>query len=235
MRDPYLYPEFDTLKNKLGIKNQKDLDSFEEDIVPIRIMALRKEGMTIKSVYDIKAIHKYLFSSLFEWAGEYRTITMYKREPILDGYSVDYTPHEYIAKEMNDLEKKYQAIDWKSLDSKSKVKTISSIVQELWQIHCFREGNTRSVALFLYFLIKTVGLHINVDYLGKNAKYFRNSLVLASLYSASKPEYLQGIIADCTTVKNVSTNKYETINGYEVEKYTYTNHTTEKIKTIKGQ
>ena len=89
--------------------------------------------------------------------------------------------------------------------------------------------------MFLYFLIKTVGLHINVDYLGKNAKYFRNSLVLASLYNASKPEYLQGIIADCTTVKNVSTNKYETINGYEVEKYTYTNHTTEKIKTIKGQ
>ena len=138
-------------------------------------------------------------------------------------------------KEISDLEKKYQAIDWKLLDSRNKIKIISSIVQELWQIHCFREGNTRSVALFLYFLIKTVGLHINVDYLGKNAKYFRNSLVLASLYSASKPEYLQGIIADCTTVKNVSTNKYETINGYEVEKYTYTNHTTEKIKTIKGQ
>ena len=58
--------------------------------------------------------------------------------------------------------------------------------------------------------------------------------MLASLYSASKPEYLFGIIADCTTTRNLITNKYETINGYEVNKYSYQNHTTEEIKTIKG-
>ena len=87
--------------------------------------------------------------------------------------------------------------------------------------------------MFLYFLIKTVGLHINVEFLGKNAQYFRNALVLASIYSASKPEYLKGIITDATTVKNYVSSKYETIDGYEVKKYSYQNHTIEKIKTIK--
>lgn len=233
MRDPYLYPDVDVLVNKDNIKNQKELDKLEEDIIPLRMVALRKKNLTIKSVFDIQIIHKYLFSSIFDWAGEFRKITMYKKEPILNGYSVDYTPFDYIKKEMKELEERFVLINWKELNNREKIENVASIVQELWQIHCFREGNTRSVALFLYFLLKTIDVHVNIDFLGKNAKYFRNALVLASLYSASKPEYLFGIIADCTTIKNLSTNKYETINGYEVDKYSYQNHTTKIIKTIK--
>ena len=224
MRDPYLYPDVEVLVNKKNIKDSEQLDKLEEDIIPLRMIRLRKEGLTISSVFDIQKIHKFLFSSIFDWAGEFRKITMYKREPILNGYSVDYTPCDYIKKEMDDLEDRFLSIEWKSLNNKEKIENVASIIQELWQIHCFREGNTRSVALFLYFLLKTVGVHINIDFLGKNAKYFRN---------ASKPEYLLGIIADCTTIKNLSTNKYETIDGYEVDKYSYQNHTTEIIKTIK--
>ena len=197
------------------------------------MIRLRKEGLNIKSVFDIQKIHSFLFSSFFNWAGKFRTIAMYKREPVLDGCSVDYTPHEYIQKEMEDLEIKFKKINWSSLTSKEKIQNVSSVIQELWQIHCFREGNTRTVALFLYFLLKTIGININIDFLGKNAKYFRNALVLASLYSASKPEYLFRIIADCTTIKNLTSNKYETINGYEVNKYSYQSHTIENIKTIK--
>ena len=232
MRDPYLYPDVDVLKNKDNIKDPLLLDKLEENVVPVKMMALRIDGLAIKSVFDICKIHKFLFSTIFDWAGEFRTITMYKREPILNGSSVDYTPAEYIKKEMRDLEIKFQSIKWNELSNEDKLINVSSTVQELWQIHCFREGNSRTTAMFLYFLLKTIGININVDFLGKNSKYFRNALVLASLYSKSQPEYLLGIIQDCTTIKNASTGKYETINGYEVEKYKYTNHTIEKIKTI---
>ena len=231
--DPYLYPDIDVLRNKLNIKNQKKLDALESDDVPLKIIQLRKQGLVITSVFDIQKIHKSLFNSIFDWAGEFRIITMYKREPILNGFSVDYTPHSYIQKEMEELEAKYRSIKWDELSREGKIKAASSIIQELWQIHCFREGNTRTVALFLYFLLKTIGIHINIDFLGKNAKYFRNALVLASLYSSSKPEFLLNIITESTTVKNSVTGKYETINGYEVEKYSYSNHTVDKIKTIK--
>lgn len=231
--DPYLYPDVDVLVNKFNVKDEKVLDELENELVPLRMIKLRKEGFVIKSVFDIKKIHKFIFDPLFEWAGEFRKITMYKREPILNGSSVDYTPHPYIKEEMNHLEEKFQEIDWDSLSNKEKLDKVSSIVQELWQIHCFREGNTRTTALFLYFLLKTVGLHINVDFIGKNAKYFRNSLVLASLYSRSRKEFLQSIIKDATTVKNVDSKKYQTIDGYEVDKYAYQNHTVEKLKTIK--
>lgn len=234
MRDPYLYLDVDVLINKKNIKDQNQLNKLEEDIIPLRTIALRKQGLIITSVFDIQKIHSFLFSSIFDWAGEFRKITMYKREPILNGYTVDYTPSDYIKKEMNDLEKRFLSINWEELDNKQKINNVASIIQELWQIHCFREGNTRTVALFLYFLLKTIGVHINIDFLGKNAKYFRNALVLASLYDKSKPEYLFGIIADCTTIKNLTKNNYETINGYDVDKYSYQNHTTKIIKTIKN-
>lgn len=233
MRDPYLYLDVDVLINKKNIKDQNQLDKLEEDIIPLRMIALRKQGLIITSVFDIQKIHSFLFSSIFDWAGEFRKITMYKREPILNGCSVDYTPSDYIKKEMNDLEKRFLSINWEELDNKQKINNVASIIQELWQIHCFREGNTRTVALFLYFLLKTIGVHINIDFLGKNAKYFRNALVLASLYSESKPEYLFGMIADCTTIKNLAKNKYKTINGYDVNKYSNQKHTTEIIKTVK--
>ncbi len=232
--DPYLYPDRDVLINKRNIKDANQLDALESDIIPLRIIALRKESIEINSVFDIQKIHKYLFDPIFDWAGEFRTITMYKREPILDGYSVDYTPHDYIKKEMTDLDKRFHSLKWDNMSLEDKVSNASSIIQALWQIHCFREGNTRTVALFLYFLLKKIGLHINSEFLGKNAKYFRNSLVLASLYSASKPEFLKGIIGDAVTYKNVQTNKYEMLNGYKVEKYSYSNHTVDKVKTIKN-
>jgi len=145
MRDPYLYLDVDVLINKKNIKDQNQLDKLEEDIVPLRMIALRKQGLTITSVFDIQKIHSFLFSSIFDWAGEFRKITMYKREPILNGYSVDYTPSDYIKKEMNDLEKRFLSINWEELDNKQKINNVASIIQELWQIHCFRElnGNPR--------------------------------------------------------------------------------------------
>ena len=58
------------------------------------------------------------------------------------------------------------------------------------------------------------------------------TIALNSLYSNSKPEYILGIVTDSVTLKKISSKKYETIEGFEVNKYSYLNHTIEKIKTI---
>lgn len=58
MRDPYLYPDVDVLINKKNIKDQDQLDKLEEDIIPLRMIALRKQGLIITSVFDIQKIHK---------------------------------------------------------------------------------------------------------------------------------------------------------------------------------
>ena len=60
MRDQYLYPDVDVLINKDNIKDQKALDQWEQDVIPLRMVKLRKDGMVITSVFDIQKIHKYI-------------------------------------------------------------------------------------------------------------------------------------------------------------------------------
>lgn len=114
-----------------------------------------------------------------------------------------------------------------------KLEKVCYFVSEFWHIHPFREGNTRTSAMMLYFLIKKAGLHVNLGFLSKNGKYFRNALVLSCLYSQSKSEYLLGIVADSTSIKDPLSGKYKTIQGVDVEKYAYTHHTLERLETIK--
>ena len=232
MRDPYVYEGTNVLINRLDIKDEKALDKAETELAIFAIEQLKLDSFTMNSILDALKIHKYLFGDLYEWAGNPRTIDIYKGESLLDGRSIDYVFASYINQALKDLDKEFQNVNWKDLGAEEKIEKVCYFVTEFWHIHPFREGNTRTTAMLLYFLIKKVGLHVNIDFLSKNGKYFRNALVLNSLYSNSKPEYILGIVSDAVTVKNVSNKKYETIEGFEVNKYSYTNHTIDKIKTI---
>lgn len=230
--DPYLYDDVDVLQNKLGIKNQDLLEQFEADSATARMIVLKQTGFKIESILDIQKIHKFVFGHIFTWAGELRTIDMYKREKILNGMSVSYSSCAFIKEDLEELDKKFKIIDWDTSPDIIKITFIIDIIQALWQIHPFREGNTRTTALFLYFLIKQTGLHINSNFLGENAAYFRNALVLASIGFRSKKEYLIGIIFDCVSYLDKDSNKYKTIDGFDCEKYDARPHTVEKLKTI---
>ena len=232
MKDPYLYEGTNVLKNLLDIHDGQKLDSIESGYAIINIDALKNSDFELKSIFDVFTIHKIIFEDIYEWAGNPRTIDIFKGESILDGRSIDYVFSSYINQAILDLDKEFKSVNWDSLNNEERIQKICYFVSEFWHIHPFREGNTRTSSLMLYFLIKKAGLHVNLNFLQKNGKYFRNALVLSCLYSSSKPELLLGIVKDSVSIKNVSSKKYETIDGYEVDKYSYTNHTIEKIKTI---
>ena len=232
MKDPYLYEGTNVLKNLLDIHDGQKLDSVESGYAIINIDALKNSDFELKSIFDVFTIHKIIFEDIYEWAGNPRTIDIFKGESILDGRSIDYVFSSYINQAIIDLDKEFKSVNWDSLNNEEKIQKICYFVSEFWHIHPFREGNTRTSSLMLYFLIKKAGLHVNLNFLQKNGKYFRNALVLSCLYSSSKPELLLGIVKDSVSIKKVSSKKYETIGGYEVDKYNYTNHTIERIKTI---
>ena len=232
MKDPYLYEGTNVLKNLLDVHDGQKLDSIESGYAIINIDALKNSDFELKSIFDVFTIHKIIFEDIYEWAGNPRTIDIFKGKSILDGRSIDYVFSSYINQAILDLDKEFKSVNWDSLNNEERIQKICYFVSEFWHIHPFREGNTRTSSLMLYFLIKKAGLHVNLNFLQKNGKYFRNALVLSCLYSSSKPELLLGIVKDSVSIKNVSSKKYETIDGYEVDKYSYTNHTIEKIKTI---
>lgn len=224
MKDIYVYPNSNVLINKLNIKLLKELDNAENALVSLNIANLLSNPLKIQSVFEIKTIHKLLFSDLYEWAGENRKINMYKEEPVLNGLSVQYSDYHQIDKELTELDKEFQKVNWKTLSKTEIIDEIVVLISKLWRIHCFREGNTRTVTTFLYLFMKQLSLKLNVDFIGKHAKFFRNALVLASIDQYSEYEHLTNILLDSISLKISNTEKYKTIREYEVEKYEYTGH-----------
>ena len=194
---------------------------------------MRSGDFQIESIYDFLEIHRRLFSAFYDWAGKPRIIDIYKSEPLLGGKSIDYVFASYIDTALGELQNEFAAIDWETLDPSAKIEKVCYLVSEFWHIHPFWEGNTRTSAMALYFPIKKAGLHVNIDLLSRNGKFFRNALVLSRLYSVSKTEYLLGVVSDSVTFKNENSGKYETIEGTEVKKYSYSHHTTDRLETIK--
>ena len=111
------------------------------------------------------------------------------------------------------------------------INKIVKIISSIWQVHAFREGNTRVVTLFLYYFLKKLGFKVNREFIDKHAKYFRNALVLASIGEYSEYNYLEEILKDSISFKIVDDElniKYQTIKGYNLDKYEYNYHSSKK-------
>lgn len=74
--DPYLYPGTTVLRNKLGLMTEVELESFELEITTLNASEPAPEGKLDASHY--KAIHHHLFSDVYDWAGQYRTVRIAK-------------------------------------------------------------------------------------------------------------------------------------------------------------
>ena len=74
--DPYLYPDSNTLQNRLGLRDPNDVEAFIRDSFD-RGAALILKQPAITTVDGFKALHKSLFAELFKWAGQSRTTDLY--------------------------------------------------------------------------------------------------------------------------------------------------------------
>ena len=60
------------------------------------------------------------------------------------------------------------------------VEHIVQFVAKLWQIHPFREGNTRTTAVFAILYLRSLGFAVMNDLFANHSWYFRNALVRAN-------------------------------------------------------
>ncbi|WP_226341913.1 Fic/DOC family protein [Sphingomonas sp. NIC1] len=93
--DPYTYPGTDTLRNKLGITDDKTLTEAERRLT----LARGAEAARLTFSPDAegyRALHRHLFQDLYEWAGQDRTVNIAK-----GGSRFAAVP--YIAREMDKL------------------------------------------------------------------------------------------------------------------------------------
>src|SRR5690554_5694520 len=228
MKDPFVYKDTNISINKLDLRNQELLDQFESTMFQLSFMKILEEGFVINSVNDVLILHKLLFEEVYDWAGTARTSNSRKQEPVLNGLSVNYGEKENILKDLNKLNKSFKDLNVKN----NFIKDLTKLISKIWQIHPFREGNTRTITVFLYFLLKKYNLELNVDLIEKSSKYFRNSLVLASIGEYSEYNHLEVILNDAIfgdskeiDKTKIDDNKYSKIKDFDLSKYKYNYHT----------
>lgn len=203
MRDPYLYPNTEMLKNLFGIMDQEELQSAESDYVTLRLSEIAEDEQPVK-VFDFASLcqmHYRIFQDIFEWAGKPRIINIEKIETVLNGISVEYSDVFDIEREARAALIKMNSFGWENASLEEVARKFSDYMAQLWKVHPFREGNTRTIVTFCAMFIEARGIYIDSELFKDNAEYMRDALVAASaifsdLGDRRKPEYLYRIVGD---------------------------------------
>lgn len=144
------------LINKLDIRNQSELDKAEKQITLLRAIQAEQNMILEKPNFQFfKDIHKFLFDDIYEWAGLVRTINISKKGTIF----CDASQIEEIGKLKFERLKKQNYL--KELEKEQFIDEISDLYNELNILHPFREGNGRTLRLFITLLIRNAGFDID--------------------------------------------------------------------------
>lgn len=157
--------------------NDVNHNEFECDLVSTRIVELLQEDNFELSVDYLKYVHKYLFQDVYEFAGEFRKVDFSKHERILNNDSVAYGDHKLLEQSLDydiSLEKKKNYREMNIVDI---INNITDFSSRIWQIHPFREGNTRTTALFIEKYLVSMGYNVDNTMFKDKSVYYRNALV----------------------------------------------------------
>ena len=163
--------------------NNVNHNELECDLVSTRIVELLQEDNFELSIDYLKYVHKYLFQDVYEFAGEFRKIDFSKHERILNNDSVAYGDHKLLEQSLDydiTLEKNK---NYKEMNIVDVINNITDFSSRIWQIHPFREGNTRTTALFIEKYLVSLGYNVDNTLFKDKSVYFRNALVRSNYFN----------------------------------------------------
>jgi cell filamentation protein len=167
--DPYVYPGTGVLRNSLGTRDLAELAVAEADIVRTALAILAEKSLP--GAYDLthwQAFHRRIFGGLYPWAGELRTVQIakpnafYARPEHIAGYAQGIFAE--LAKERH----------LAGLDRESFLERLTHYHAEMYAVHPFREGNTRSLRTFLGQLAAAAGHRVDWEYLDHKRSFTAN-------------------------------------------------------------
>ncbi len=154
--DPYSDPTTGVLHNKLGIADEHQLQQVEYDLSLAEIVDLGTQPLP--GGYDLEhlqAFHRRIFGRIYPWAGEIRTVAIAK----LDLYCLP----QYIMGYATDLFGKLARTDnyLRELKRETFLDRLTYYVAEVYAVHPFREGNSRTLRAFFAQLAHDAGWELN--------------------------------------------------------------------------
>jgi fido (protein-threonine AMPylation protein) len=152
----------------------------EADKVSLRIAGILSSKAFTLSPSTLLSVHKRLFDGIYDFAGKIRDYNITKKEWVLNYDTVTYDDFRTVSKSIDyDIDKEKQ-FDYSALDERAAAERIAKFIADLWQIHAFGEGNTRTIAVFAIKYLRTFGYDVPNDTFENNSFYFRNALVRAN-------------------------------------------------------
>ncbi len=171
------------LKNKLGISNQAELDKAEEKISKRKAKILFDSGkidkIKIGTYAGLAQIHKFLFGEIYDFAGKMREVNIAKG-------NFRFAPLMYLEQSLKHINKMPQ-------------KTFDEIIAKYVEMniaHPFREGNGRSMRIWLDLILKKE-LKVVVDW----SKINKNDYLSAMERSPVKDIEIKQLLKKALTKK----------------------------------
>jgi cell filamentation protein len=167
------YPGTAVLVNKFDIRDESGLNEIETAIVSSKLVKL--EEQPISGAFDFehyRAIHRFIFEDLYDWAGEVRTVNLSKK-------GTHFCPAEKIVKQ-SELVFAYlnKQKCFQKLPHDDFVSEIVDFYCSTNYLHPFREGNGRTQRAFITGLIR------NAEYDIDFADIDDDALMIATIQSA---------------------------------------------------
>lgn len=157
-----------------------DDDKQEADLVTGNIGKILSSKTLDFTVNGYLSLHRRIFAGVFKHAGQIRDYDITKSEFVLRGGTVNYLNFEDIRTALDYEISREKTFDYSGLSSDEIIEHIAKFVSNVWQIHAFREGNTRTTAVFAIQYLRSIGYKVNNDMFAAHSWYFRNALVRAN-------------------------------------------------------
>jgi fido (protein-threonine AMPylation protein) len=186
----------DEVKNRIDSyyqqhPNKTDEDRTEEaDKVSARIAEMLGEQIFTFSPAEYLNIHRRPFTGIYKFAGKIRDYNITKKEWVLNGETVLYASADSLRATLEYDFEQERKFNYQGLSEQQIVEHIAHFISNLWQIHIFGEGNTRTTAIFLIKYLRKLGFkNVNNDLFANHSWYFRNALVRANYEDLSRGIY----------------------------------------------
>ncbi|WP_289772906.1 Fic family protein [uncultured Duncaniella sp.] len=171
----------DRIKAYYETKSEHDAVDEEGDKASVNIAKILSEPSFAFSLVGLTSIHRRIFEGVFKFAGQLRKVELSKKEWVLGrNASVSYQPAVDLREAIEYDLSREKEFDYSNRPMAEIIKHLSHFIADLWQIHPFREGNTRTTAVFLIKYLRSMGIPATNDMFKHHSWYFRNALVRAS-------------------------------------------------------
>lgn len=170
-------------KEKINDINHNELEC---DLVSTRIVQLLEDEKFELSVDFLRYIHEYLFKDIYDFAGQFRKIDFSKHELILNNDSALYGDCKTLKESLEYDISLERVKNYKEMNIVEVINNITDFSSRIWQTHPFREGNTRTTAIFIIKYLINLGYQVDNTLFKDKSVYFRNALVRSNYFNNEK-------------------------------------------------